>query len=167
MVVSPGLYGRDPYESYYAGRQEGVIGRGAVSGGGTERGDDIHPKEYVIGVRLDGQAKAYPFSILGREPVVNDQIGSVPVAVFFDKSTLSGTVFDRTLPDGTVLTFETTNDPTVVRDKETQSEWGALAGIATGGELEGTQLNVIPTTYSFWFGWIDYHTESSVYGYNR
>ena len=70
LVVSPALFGRDPYESYYASAREGVIGRGPISGGGPERGDDIHPKEYVIGVRLDGEAKAYPFSVLGDEPVI-------------------------------------------------------------------------------------------------
>jgi hypothetical protein len=27
----------------------------------------------------------------------------------------------------------------------------------------GGKLTAVPITYSFWFGWIDYHTESSVY----
>ena len=167
LVVSPSLYGSDPYDSYYASGREGVLGSGPVSGGGPERGDAIHPKEYVIGVRLGGEARAYPFSVLAREPVINDEVGGVPVGVFFDKTTLSGAAFDRTLPDGAVLTFESTADPLVVRDLETQSEWDAISGAVIGGELEGAQLTPIPITYSFWFGWIDYHTESSVYGYDR
>jgi hypothetical protein len=87
--------------------------------------------------------------------------------VFYDRTTLSGTVFDRRLPDGTTLTFEATETPLIVRDLETQSEWDALSGQAVAGELTGMQLNLVPITYAFFFGWIDYHTESSVYGRER
>ncbi len=160
LVVSPSLYGRDPYESYYFSASQGVIGRG---GGGANRDGELHPKEYVIGVRLAGEAKAYPFSTLQREPVINDQVNKIPVAVFFDQMTLSGTVFDRRLEDGTLLTFNPTPNDRLVIDEETQSEWDILTGTAVSGELEGTQLEQVPITYSFWFGWIDYHTDSSIY----
>jgi hypothetical protein len=167
LVVSPGLFGGDPYDSYYASAREGVTGRGAISGGGPERGDDIHPKEYVIGVRLGGQARAYPFSALGLEPVINDTVGAVPVAVWFDKSTLTGAVFDRRLDDGTLLEFKSELQAQQVIDVNSGSTWDIVTGTAIEGPLTGTQLNVVPVTYSFWFGWIDYHTASSVYGRNR
>ena len=53
------------------------------------------------------------------------------------------------------------------RDTETQSEWDVLTGAALSGPLEGTQLEQVPITYAFWFGWIDYHTQSTVYGVGR
>ena len=158
LVVDPSLYGGDPYEGYYASASQGVIGRS-----NSESDGELHPKEYVIGVRLDSKAKAYPFSVVNREPVVNDQIGEVPVGVFFDTTTLSGTVFDRRLEDDTILTFKQSQNPRLVVDEETQSEWDILTGTAVSGELEGTKLEQVPITYSFWFGWIDYHTESEVY----
>ena len=167
LVISPALFGPDSYTSYYASSSEGVIGRGTF-GGGPERGDDIYSKEYVIGVRLGGEVRAYPFSVLNREPVVNDEVGGVPVAVFFDKATASGMVFDRRLDDGTILNFEAgLDDPTAVRDTETQSEWDRLTGRAIRGDLEGTKLIPAPITYAFWFGWIDHHTNSTVYGRDR
>lgn len=158
LVISPGLYGSDPYESYYVGGSQGVVGRGRPDLDG-----DLHPKEYVIGVRLGGQARAYPFTTLQRDPVVNDQIGDIPVAVFFDQSSLTGAVFDARLEDGTTLTFEPTDFDRIVIDTDTKSEWNILTGQAVNGELEGTQLKPVPVTYSFWFGWIDYHNESTVY----
>ncbi len=167
MVISPGLYGRDPYESYYISASEGVIGRGPIRGGGPDRGDDIHPKEYVIGVRLDGQARAYRFTDLQREPVLNDQIGDIPVGIFFDPTSLTGAVFDRRLEDGTQLDFIAGPSERLVLDTQTQSEWDIFTGRAVSGRLEGTELAQVPITYSFWFGWIDYHTESTVYGSNR
>lgn len=160
LVISPGLYGRDPYEGYYVSSSQGVVGRPSDS---YNREDGLHPKEYVLGVRLAGQAKAYPFSVLSRQPVVNDEIGPIPVTVLFDQGTVSGTVFDRRLNDGTTLTFNPGPNNRTVIDQETQSEWDILTGKAVGGALEGTQLEQVPTTYSFWFGWIDYHDESEVY----
>lgn len=160
LVVSPSLYGRDPYEGYYTSASQGVIGR---VGGGLDRDGDIHPKEYVIGVRLGGQARAYPFSVLGKEPVVNDVVADIPVVVLFDHSTVSGNVFDRRLEDGTVLSFETGPNPRLVVDEQTGSEWNILTGQAVSGALKDARLEPVPITYSFWFGWIDYHTESSVY----
>ena len=50
-----------------------------------------------------------------------------------------------------------------VVDTETQSEWDILTGQAVSGSLAGSQLSQVPITYAFWFGWIDYHTESGVY----
>lgn len=160
LVVSPSLYGQDPYAGYYVSGSQGVVGR---RGGGLDRDGEIHPKEYVLGVRLAGEAKAYPFTALQNEPLINDQIGAVPVTVFFNKDTLSGTVFDRRLDDGTTLTFEPGESPRQVVDTQTQTTWDTLTGQATSGQLEGTQLEQVPVTYAFWFGWVDYHSQSSVY----
>lgn len=162
LVVSPNLFSRDSYDSYYISDREGVVSRGSF-GGGPTRDSDIRPKEYVIGVRLAGQARAYPFSALQREPVINDELAEIPIMVLFDQMTLSGTVFDRRLEDGTVLTFDSNINDRLVKDNETNSEWNILTGQAVGGPLEGTQLAQVPITYAFWFGWIDYHTESTVY----
>jgi len=169
LVVNPKLFGWDAYESYYASGREGVIERGPL-GGGPERGSggpetdrDIHPKEYVIGVRLAGQAKAYPFTTLQQKPVINDTIDDIPLAILFDAETLSGTVFDRRLEDGTILTFDPAINNRLVKDNETNSEWEMLTGQAISGSLAGRQLAAVPSTYSFWFGWIDYHPDSAVY----
>lgn len=157
LVVNPTLFGRDSYVSYYASGQEGVIGTG------LKRDGDIYSKEYVIGVRLGGEARAYPFSVLDKEPVVNDQVAGIPVAVFFDRATASGAVFNRAFEDGTVLTFESGTDSRTVVDAQTRSEWDALTGAATGGPLAGARLAQVPITYAFWFGWTDYHVGGTVF----
>lgn len=166
LVVSPALFGSDSYTSYYISGREGVVGRGPF-GGGPDRGDTIRAKEQVVGVRLAGEARAYPFSVLSQEPVINDQIGQFPVAVFFDKSVVTAAVFDRRLSGGATLTFEALENPGLARDTQTETEWDVLTGIALNGLLAGTQLEQVPITYAFWFGWIDYHPESTVYGLER
>lgn len=64
---------RDPYESYYRSPDTGIIP--------TRVSDKrIYPKEYVLGLVLSGKAKAYPFSVLSRQPVINDHLSSSPSA---------------------------------------------------------------------------------------
>ncbi len=157
LVVNPTLFGIDNYSGYYQSDREGVLGW-------SNPNELLRSKEYVIGVRLGGEAKAYPFSVLNDEPVVNDRVGPISVVVFFDKASASGTVFDRQLADGMTLTFEAGTDPRFAVDSATQSQWDILSGIALSGPSKGTRLNQVPITYAFWFGWIDYHSESTIYG---
>jgi len=157
LVVGPGFFGRDVYASYYASGDTGVLGSQ------IPRDGDLYVKEYVLGVRLEGEARAYPFSVLGKEPVVNDAVGGVPVVVFFDEATASGTVFGRELDDGRVLEFQTGESPRRATDTATGSEWDIFTGRAVDGPLRGTALTQVPITYAFWFGWADYHPDGTVY----
>jgi hypothetical protein len=157
VVINPELFGRDGYEGYYRRPDAGVLGRA------TEPDVDIGPKEFVIGVRLGGEVKAYPFRVLNQQPVVNDTVGELPVVVFFDKGSAGGAVFSPELEDGTLLTFEPGETLEMAIDTQTQSEWDIFTGTAISGPLEGTQLEQIPITYAFWFGWADYHPEGMVY----
>jgi len=43
----------------------------------------LNPEDEVIGVQLDGKAKAYPIKILNWHEVVNDTIEGAPVVVTF------------------------------------------------------------------------------------
>jgi len=104
VVINPSLFGRDGYEGYYLRPDAGVLGR-------TTRPDvDLNPKEFVIGVRLGGEVKAYPFRVLNQQPIVNDVVGDVPLVVFFDKGSAVGAAFSSELADGTMLTFEPVDD---------------------------------------------------------
>ncbi len=157
LVVNPRYFGRDVYASYYANANEGVLGLQ------IPRDGDLFVKEYVVGVRLNGEARAYPFSVLNKEPVVNDAVGNEPVVVFSNKENTSGTVFSRELEAGGVLAFRPTDTPRYALDEQTGSEWDTLTGRAIAGELAGVQLAQVPITYAFWFGWSDYHVDTTVY----
>ena len=156
LVVNPRLVGDDVYTNYYLSGQEGVLG--------WQNPDErLLSKEYVLGLRLGGQAKAYPFSVLSQQPVVNDQVAGINLVIFFDQATASGTVFERQLEDGTILTFEPGSEARRAVDTGSGSEWDILTGMAVSGPRQGTQLTQVPITYAFWFGWADYHGESTIY----
>ena len=58
-------------------------------------------------------------------------------------------------------------DPFTLLDRETNSSWDALSGLATAGPLAGEQLERIKSTTIFWFGWTDFHPDTKLYGIIR
>ena len=155
LDVDPSELTFDPYLAYYGAPDAGVVGR--------KRSDDRLPvKERVVGVRLGGGVKAYSFSALGRDRVVNDRVGGVALVVVFDGPSQSGAVY-RSDPDGKVLTFAAGAKALSMVDSETGSTWDGLSGKATAGSYVGAQLEQVPITYSFWFGWVDFYPNTEVY----
>lgn len=153
-----GSYRSDAYANYYLDPgATGVIGE-------TTRDDRLPPKEYVIGVLVDAQAKAYPFRALNDTPVVNDTFAGRELLIFFAPDSATGLVWDRRLGDR-LLTFELASaEDTTLRDVETGSLWRGLTGEAIQGPLAGQQLTFYPSTYAFWFGWKDWYPSTEVYG---
>lgn len=47
----------------------------------AEAAGAIHPRDAVIGVAHNGEAKAYPIRIMGVHELGNDTIGGLPIAV--------------------------------------------------------------------------------------
>lgn len=148
---------RDPYTGYYFSDIEGVLGAENVD-------DRLGTKEFVIGVDLDGESVAYPFGVLNGEPVVNDLVAGMPLVVAFDPDSGAGAVWERTLPDGTDLTF-TPHNGEIIRDLETGTLWNGLTGQAVDGALEGEQLSPVASTLVFWFAWFDFHPDTRLYGF--
>ena len=147
-----GVY--DPYTSYYRSGSAGVIGQ-------TRTDDRLQTKQFVIGVDTGEGAKAFPFSALSREPVVNTTVGDTSVLVLFDADNASGAAYNRQTGDQ-VLTFEAVASDRL-RDLETGSLWDLFEGRAIEGPLLGTALDRVKSTTSFWFGWKDFHPDTEVY----
>jgi hypothetical protein len=150
---------RDPYESYYRSSDTGIIP--------TRVSDKrIYPKEYVLGLVLNEKAKAYPFSVLSRQPVVNDTFQTVPLLVAFDAESATGVIFKRIL-DGKNLSFRqaalSEKKGLFLVDEATKSVWDGLGGKAIQGALKGKKLEPVPMTPSFWFGWVDHYPNTELY----
>lgn len=159
LALRKGYYGaRDPYDSYYASGRAGVIGE-------STQDDRLYVKEFVVGVELNGEPVAFPFSVLNDEPVVNYEVGGQPVLVVFNAETGTGVVYERVV-DGQSFTFSQVEDTTIL-DSETGTTWNGLTGEALEGPLTGNTLSRIKSTSSFWFGWKDWYPESEIYGLDQ
>ncbi|MFB6302907.1 MAG: DUF3179 domain-containing protein [Haloferacaceae archaeon] len=148
-------YNRNPYSGYERNKLLG-IGSNEV----PESDAHLHPKTRVLGITSDGGAKAYPLPAVLEAGVVNDTVGELPVvvAVASDRTTLVGYVRRA---DGETLRFDRATDTHL---RAAGSRWKLTTGRAVDGPHTGTILTPAATEpQMFWFAWLDFHPDTTVY----
>lgn len=115
--------------------------------------ESLADTEPVIGVVLNGEAKAYPLQVLIWHEIANDRIADTPVAVTFCPLCNSAVVFDRRL-NGEVYDFGVSgnlrNSDLIMWDRQTESWWQQLTGEGIVGALAGGQLDFISAPIVAW-----------------
>ena len=96
----------------------------------------------AVVVKLKG--KLYPYRVLERQNVVNDEFNGANVVVYYSPGDATATAWRRELDDR-VLTFGLSDRKdgqgnVLLRDKETGSLWSWLRGEAVEGPLKGRKL---------------------------
>ena len=153
---------------------------GAIQFGGVRRGgipelnnperltpaeaDFMTDDELVLGFVIGGDAGAYPVRFLARHELANDVVGGVPVALGYCTLCLTALMFDRRLPDGSEITFQTSgllmDSNKIMIDNETESLWNHLSGTAFAGTLTGTTLDQYPVATVRWADWLADHPDT-------
>ena len=115
---------------------------------------ELSAREPVITLEIKGETpRAYPIRFLIWHEIVNDVVGGIPVAVTFCPLCNSGITFDRRV-DGDVLTFGVSgklrNSDMIMFDRETESWWQQAIGEAIVGDLNGTELQTLPSWMESW-----------------
>ncbi|NBB83396.1 MAG: DUF3179 domain-containing protein [Alphaproteobacteria bacterium] len=126
-------------------------------------------RDMVIGVVVAGQARAYPVRLLNWHEIVNDRVGSVPIAVTFSPVSRAAVVFDRRV-DGQTLTFGYSgliyNHNLVMYDRQAdpndQSLWSQLKFESIAGPRQGERLRVLPMRLVRWEDWVADHPRSQL-----
>lgn len=126
----------------------------------------LPPDAWVLGVVLDGQARAYDLNLLTRHEVVNDRFGEEPVAAVWCPLSNAAVVVSRRIK-GRELHFEPSgvlmHGSIVMQDKETDSFWPILQGQALYGPLKGTALEVLPVSVKVLYrDWLREHPDTLV-----
>ena len=127
--------------------------------------DFLSEDDLVIGLEINGESKAYPFSILVWHEIVNDNVGGVPVAVTDCPLCFTTQVFERTI-DGKEVEFGVSgklyNSNLVMYDRLTESYWSQALGKGIVGELTGYELEKVPFDVIQWKDWKILHPDSLV-----
>ena len=114
---------------------------------------ELAPAEPVIGLTVNGDARAYPLRILTWHEIVNDEVGGVPVVVTYCPLCNSAIVFDRRI-DGRAVEFGTTgklrHSDLVMYDRDSESWWQQFLGEAIVGARTGTRLTALPARLESW-----------------
>ena len=119
----------------------------------------------VIGIYINGEARAYPLFILVWHEIVNDTVGGVPVAVTYCPLCYTNQVFERVI-DGQEVEFGTSgklyNSNLLMYDRMTDSYWSQALGLAVKGELTGHELDLVPFDVITWGDWKELYPDTLV-----
>ncbi len=124
-------------------------------------------ERFVAGLVIGGRPRAYRFDDLTRHPLVNDTHESLPLVIWFDKSSGAAYAWKRSVDDQ-VLEFkmadandqaDSANGQAV--DTATSSRWDLTRGIAVAGPMAGRQLDAVVVIPSFKVAWDEFHPNSS------
>jgi hypothetical protein len=119
----------------------------------------------VLGVEINGEARAYPLFILWRHEIVNDTLGGKPIVVTYCPLTGSGIVFDPVI-DGEIKSFGVSGllyeNNLIMFDRQTQSLWNQMLLGANCGPERGTELVRLPVVETTWGHWRRSHSLTTV-----
>jgi hypothetical protein len=119
----------------------------------------------ILGISLNGIARAYPVRILNWHEVVNDRFGERAVAVTYCPLCGTGMAFDARV-GADVLSFGVSgllyNSDVLLYDRKTQSLWSQILQTAISGPLQGTKLQSVALTHTSWADWHRRHPATQV-----
>ncbi len=125
----------------------------------------LNPKEPVLALDVNGDARAYPLQILMWHEIVNDTVGGKAVVVTYCPLCNSGLVYERVV-DGVTLDFGTSGklykSDLVMYDRLSHSLWAQMEGRAIVGQRAGTRLALVPANTLAFADWRAAHPRGKV-----
>jgi hypothetical protein len=129
----------------------------------------ISDDDRIIGVAIEGEARAYPLAIMNWHEVVNDRFGDRPVVVTYCPLCFTGMAFDARR-DGKRQEFGVSgllyNSDVLLYDRATESLWSQIKGEAVSGPLVGATLEAVPVANTTWGAWRERYPDSRVLSRN-
>jgi hypothetical protein len=126
-------------------------------------GTDLKSRDVVIGLTIDGTARAYPWDTLAKQSPVLDRVHGTPLLLVLGSDGKSFRVFLSRI-DGKDAEFflQADNNAWTLLDNATASKWN-FQGCATSGPAQGKCLHRVPALKDYWFDWRNYHPDTTVY----
>ena len=129
----------------------------------------LAPGDLVLGVVINGEARAYPHGVLWYHEIINDFLGGIPVAVTYCPLTGSGLIYNAVVNETTIrfgtsgLLFE---NNLVMFDEGTNSLWSQMTVGSICGELTGVEASLFPVVQSSWAAWSALYPETTVVSFD-
>lgn len=124
----------------------------------------VGPDQLVIGISLNGEAKAYPIQIIGYHHQVRDTVGGIPIMVTYCTVCRTGRIYSP-LVNGHPEQFRLVGMDhfnAMFEDASTQSWWQQATGVAVAGPLKGTALTELPSSQMRLSSWLRDYPQSLI-----
>ncbi len=129
----------------------------------------LQAEDLVLGVVVNGEARAYPHGILWWHEIVNDVLGGKPIVATFCPLTGSGIVYDPEI-DGRTLNFGVSgllfDNNLILFDRATDSLWSQMRLQSVCGSFQGRRPPILPVVQVTWAGWKALHPETTVVSFD-
>lgn len=125
----------------------------------------IGADDLVIGLVVEGIARAYPTRILNYHEIVNDTVADRPIAITWCPLCGSGVAFERVLGGKTVefgVSGLLHNSDLIMYDRDGESLWQQITGTAFAGPRRGETLTAVPIAMTTWTEWRAAHPDAEV-----
>ena len=134
-------------------------------------GTELKSRDVVVGLTLDGAARAYPWEAFAKQSPVVDRVNGTPLLLVLGPDSKSFRVFVSRI-DGRDAEFflqsnASADGPSekkdwILLDTTTASQWN-FQGCASSGPAQGKCLDRVPALKDYWFDWRNYHPDTTVY----
>jgi hypothetical protein len=124
----------------------------------------VDSNRLVIGVSINGEAKAYPIQFLGYHHHIQDTVGGKPIMVTYCTVCRTGRVFEPVV-NGKKEKFRLVGMDhfnAMLEDATTKSWWRQVTGEAIAGKLKGQQLSEVFSTQTSLAEWLALNPSSLV-----
>ena len=117
----------------------------------------------MLGLNIEGEAKAYPVKALKSERVVNDIIGNTRLVVIASARSQAARVYERKNH-----TFEAMSESPNADVVDLEGNvWSVTEDYLTNTADPAGKLKRLPSHMAFWFGWYAFHPDTGVYGLSK
>ena len=124
----------------------------------------VAPDRLVVGIELNGDARAYPLQFIGYHHQVRDTVGGQPVLVSYCTVCRTGRIFTPAV-NGKPESFRLVGMDhfnAMFEDESTGSWWRQANGEAITGTLKGTMLPELPTRQVTLKQWLALYPDSRI-----
>lgn len=134
----------------------------------------LNEEDLVVGLISENGARAYPHNILDWHEIVNDDFGTMSIALTYCPLTGTAVGWDRNV-NGSNTSFGVSgklyNTNLIPYDRKTDSYWSQIGLNCVNGELISTEINTIGIIETSWSTWKKAYPNSEVLntntGFNR
>lgn len=126
---------------------------------------DLEPGEPIIGVKINGTARAYPQSIVVHHEIVNDTVADQPISVTYCPLTATAQGFKR--GDTTLgVSGKLLNSNLVMYDRAEETYFSQILATGVKGTRSGESLEEINLVWTTWERWQNKHPKTQVLSEN-
>jgi len=166
LDIETGLYPQelyvpewDPESIYY-----GLRNQPETSFPVWQKSDRLPEKSDILGLIVNGEARAYPMETLHRQPVLNDALGGRELVVITSGDGAGARAFQREGQEFSVIQTSGNTAAGVVVVDQGGHEWRVEDHALVQTTDPSQRLARLPSHVSYWFGWYAFHTSTGIYG---